>query len=131
MNMPKIGIDQMKAIQDEINQLENTEQVMRLRVLERKVRAFKSVVRGIVGQYINATDDDLVIDPHNEWGINDKKIIKTTLIDETALMLVGSRYKNVFNVNINNKKTDGSEPSPFGDLSWNSWFDQIKKKYEA
>jgi hypothetical protein len=71
---------------------------MRLRVLERKVRAFKSVVRGIVGQYINATDDDLVIDPHNEWGINDKKIIKTTLIDETALMLVGSRYKNVFNV---------------------------------
>ena len=98
MNMPKIGIDQMKSIQDEINQLENTEQVMRLRVLERKVRAFKSVVRGIVGQYINATDDDLVIDPHNEWRINDKKIIKTTLIDETALMLVGSRYKNIFNV---------------------------------
>ena len=98
MNMPKIGIDQMKAIQDEINQLENTEQVMRLRLLQKKVKAFKSVMRGLVGQYINATDDDLVIDPHNEWGINDKKIIKTTLIDETALLLVGSRYKNVFNV---------------------------------
>ena len=93
--MPKVGIDQMKSIQDEINQLEKTEEVIRLRLLKKKVRAFKSVMKALVGQYINAADDDLVIDPHNEWGINDKKIIKTTLIDETALMLVGSRYKNV------------------------------------
>ena len=98
MNMTKIGIDQMKSVQDEINQLENTEQVMKLRFLEKKVRAFKSVVRGLVGQYVVATDDDLIIDPHNEWGINDKKIIQTTLVDDSALLLVGSRYKNVFNV---------------------------------
>ena len=98
MNMTKIGIDQMKSVQDEINQLENIEQVMKLRFLEKKVRAFKSVVRGLVGQYVVATDDDLIIDPHNEWGINDKKIIQTTLVDDSALLLVGSRYKNVFNV---------------------------------
>ena len=52
----------------------------------------------------------------------------------TFLVLIRSsnfKYKDVFNVNVKNKKTDGSEPSPFGDLSWNSWFDQIKKKYEA
>ena len=49
----------------------------------------------------------------------------------TFLVLVRSsnfKYKNVFNIK---NKTDGTEPSPFGDLSWNSWLDQIKKKYEA
>ena len=52
----------------------------------------------------------------------------------TFLVLIKSsnfKYKDVFNVNVKNKKTDSSEPSPFGDLSWNSWVDQIKKKYEA
>jgi len=109
MNMTKTnktGIDQMKSIQDEINQLENTEQVMRLRLLQKKVKAFKSVMRGLVGQYINATDNDLIIDPHSEWSIDDKKIIQTTLIDDTALMLVGSRYKTIFNVRHSPKRKE-------------------------
>ena len=49
----------------------------------------------------------------------------------TFLVLIRSsnfKYKDVFNTK---KDTDGTEPSPFGDLSWNSWLDQIKKKYEA
>jgi len=49
----------------------------------------------------------------------------------TFLVLIRSsnfKYNNVFNIK---KDTDGTEPSPFGDLSWNSWLDQIKKKYEA
>ena len=49
----------------------------------------------------------------------------------TFLVLIRSsnfKYKDVFNIK---KDTDGTEPSPFGDLSWNSWVDQIKKKYEA
>ena len=49
----------------------------------------------------------------------------------TLLVLIRSsnfKYKDVFNIK---KDTDGTEPSPFGDLSWNSWVDQIKKKYEA
>ena len=49
----------------------------------------------------------------------------------TFLVLIRSsnfKYKNVFNIK---KDTDGTEPSPFGDLSWNSWLDQIKKKYQA
>jgi len=49
----------------------------------------------------------------------------------TFLVLIRSsnfKYKDVFNIK---KDTDGTEPSPFGDLSWNSWLDQIKKKYEA
>ena len=49
----------------------------------------------------------------------------------TILVLIRSsnfKYKNVFNIK---NETDGSETSPFGDLTWNSWLDQIKKKYEA
>ena len=49
----------------------------------------------------------------------------------TFLVLIRSsnfKYKDVFNIK---KDTDGTEPSPFGDLSWNSLLDQIKKKYEA
>jgi hypothetical protein len=49
----------------------------------------------------------------------------------TFLVLIRSsnfKYKDVFNIK---KDTDGTEPSPFGDLSWNSWLDQIKKKYQA
>ena len=49
----------------------------------------------------------------------------------TFLVLIRSsnfKYKNVFNIK---NETDGTEPSGFGDLSWNSWVDQIKKKYEA
>ena len=29
------------------------------------------------------------------------------------------------------KKEDGTEPSPFGDLSWNQWLEQIRKNYSA
>ena len=49
----------------------------------------------------------------------------------TFLVLVRSsnfKYKDVFNIK---NVTDGTEQSGFGDLSWNSWLDQIKKKYEA
>ena len=49
----------------------------------------------------------------------------------TFLVLIRSsnfKYKDVFNIK---KDTDGTELSPFGDLSWNSWLDQIKKKYQA
>ena len=49
----------------------------------------------------------------------------------TFLVLVRSsnfKYKNVFNIN---KDTDGTESSPFGDLSWNQWVEQVRKKYEA
>ena len=120
MNMTKIGIDQMKSIQDELNQLENTDQVMRLRFLEKKARAFKSVIRGLVGQYVVATDDDVFIVPHNDWGINDKKIIKTTLVDDTALMLVGSRYKNVFNVR-HSPKRKAVDPSFAMSLNLNNF----------
>ena len=53
----------------------------------------------------------------------------------TFLVLIRSSnfkyYKDVFNVNVKNKKIDDGEPSPFSDLSWNSWLDQIRKKYEA
>ena len=39
--------------------------------------------------------------------------------------------------NINKQKlsllneTDGTEPTPFGDLSWNQWVEQVRKKYQA
>ena len=49
----------------------------------------------------------------------------------TFLVLIRSsnfKYKNVFNIN---KDTDGTESSPFGDLSWNQWVEQVKKKYQA
>ena len=49
----------------------------------------------------------------------------------TFLVLIRSsnfKYKDVFNIK---NVTDGTEQSGFGDLSWNSWLDQIKKKYEA
>ena len=120
MNMTKIGIDQMKSVQDEINQLENTEQVMKLRFLEKKVRAFKSVVRGLIGQYVVATNDDVFIVPHNDWGINDKKIIKTTLVDDRALMLYGTRYKNVFNVR-HSPKRKAVDPSFAMSLNLNNF----------
>ena len=50
----------------------------------------------------------------------------------TFLVLIRSsnfKYKDVFT----NTKTDtnGSETSPFGDLSWNQWVEQVKKKYQA
>ena len=49
----------------------------------------------------------------------------------TFLVLIRSsnfKYKDVFNTK---KDTDGTEPSPFGDLSWNSWLEQVRKKYQA
>ena len=49
----------------------------------------------------------------------------------TFLVLIRSsnfKYKNVFNIK---NETDGSETSPFGDLSWNQWVEQVKKKYQA
>ena len=49
----------------------------------------------------------------------------------TFLVLIRSsnfKYKDVFNIK---KDTDGTEPSPFGDLSWNSWLEQVRKKYQA
>jgi len=47
------------------------------------------------------------------------------------LRLNNFNYNNIFNTTLKQKETDGSEKSPFSDLSWNQWFDQIKKKYEA
>ena len=29
------------------------------------------------------------------------------------------------------KNEDGTEPSPFGDLTWNQWVEQVRKKYQA
>ena len=49
----------------------------------------------------------------------------------TFLVLIRSsnfKYKDVFNTK---KDTDGTESSPFGDLSWNQWVEQVKKKYQA
>ena len=49
----------------------------------------------------------------------------------TFLVLVRSsnfKYKNVFNTK---NETDGTEDSPFGDLSWNQWVEQVRKKYQA
>ena len=49
----------------------------------------------------------------------------------TFLVLIRSsnfKYKNVFNIK---NETDGTEPSPFGDLSWNQWVEQVRKKYQA
>ena len=49
----------------------------------------------------------------------------------TFLVLIRSsnfKYKNVFNIK---NETDGTESSPFGDLSWNQWVEQVKKKYQA
>ena len=38
-------------------------------------------------------------------------------------------YKHTFN---NSKpQQDGTEDSPFGDLSWNQWLEQIRKNYSA
>ena len=28
------------------------------------------------------------------------------------------------------KNEDGTEPSPFGDLTWNQWVEQVRKKYQ-
>ena len=49
----------------------------------------------------------------------------------TFLVLIRSsnfKYKDVFNIK---KDTDGTESSPFGDLSWNQWVEQVRKKYQA
>ena len=49
----------------------------------------------------------------------------------TFLVLIRSsnfKYKNIFNTK---NETDGTESSPFGDLSWNQWGEQVKKKYQA
>ena len=49
----------------------------------------------------------------------------------TFLVLIRSsnfKYKNVFNTK---NETDGTESSPFGDLSWNQWVEQVRKKYQA
>ena len=49
----------------------------------------------------------------------------------TFLVLIRSsnfKYKNVFNIK---NETDGTESSPFGDLSWNQWVEQVRKKYQA
>ena len=49
----------------------------------------------------------------------------------TFLVLIRSsnfKYKNIFNTK---NETDGTESSPFGDLSWNQWVEQVKKKYQA
>ena len=49
----------------------------------------------------------------------------------TFLVLIRSsnfKYKNIFNTK---NETDGTESSPFGDLSWNQWVEQVRKKYQA
>ena len=49
----------------------------------------------------------------------------------TFLVLIRSsnfKYKDVFNIK---KDTDGTESSPFGDLSWKQWVEQVRKKYQA
>jgi len=40
-----------------------------------------------------------------------------------------SRGFRVKNLTIKNE--DGTEPSPFGDLTWNQWVEQVRKKYQA
>jgi hypothetical protein len=48
----------------------------------------------------------------------------------TFWMLIRSSkidYKSLTSKN----KQDGTELSPFGDLSWNQWVEQVRKKYQA
>jgi len=50
----------------------------------------------------------------------------------TFLVLVRSsnfNYSKTFTKS--NTDTDGSEKSPFSDLSWDGWLDEIQKKYRA
>ena len=37
------------------------------------------------------------------------------------------KYPNL----LKDKIDDGTEPSPFGDLTWNQWVEQVRKKYQA
>ena len=41
-----------------------------------------------------------------------------------------NKYKKLLDSSDSNE-TDGSEPSPFGDNTWNQWVEQVKKKYQA
>ena len=41
-----------------------------------------------------------------------------------------NKYKKLFDSSDSNE-TDGTEPSPFGDNTWNQWVEQVKKKYSA
>jgi hypothetical protein len=41
-----------------------------------------------------------------------------------------NKYKKLLDSSDSNE-TDGSEPSPFGDNTWNQWVEQVKKKYSA
>ena len=48
----------------------------------------------------------------------------------TFLVLIRSSkidYKSI----VSKKETNGTELSPFGDISWNQWVEQVKKKYQA
>mgnify|MGYP000627966675 CR=1 FL=1 len=48
----------------------------------------------------------------------------------TFLVLIRSSkidYKSL----VSKKETGSSEPSPFGDNTWNQWVEQVKKKYQA
>ena len=50
----------------------------------------------------------------------------------TFIVLIKSsnfNYKSALNNTKQNQ--DGSEESPFGDLSWNQWLEQIRKNYRA
>ena len=41
-----------------------------------------------------------------------------------------NKYKKLFDSSDSNE-TDGTEKTPYSDLSWNQWLEQIRKKYEA
>ena len=41
-----------------------------------------------------------------------------------------NKYKKLFDSSVSNE-TDGTEKTPYSDLSWNQWLEQIRKKYEA
>ena len=48
----------------------------------------------------------------------------------TFLVLIRSSkidYKSL----VSKKETGSSEPSPFGDNTWNQWVEQVRKKYQA
>ena len=41
-----------------------------------------------------------------------------------------NKYKKLFDSSVSNE-TDGTEKTPYSDISWNQWLEQIRKKYEA
>tara|TARA_R100000030_G_scaffold1029_1_gene1056 strand:- start:236 stop:565 length:330 start_codon:yes stop_codon:yes gene_type:complete len=50
----------------------------------------------------------------------------------TFIVLLKSSNFNYMNTFNNSKlEQDGTEDSPFGDLSWNQWLEQIRKNYRA